>query len=81
MFGYLGYGAASAVLGAVLYANLPTKYTIGAIVPTAKFLAEAKLKKINGEKDLLTAKEIKARVSQPERFKVTPTQNTRFCVV
>ncbi|KAH7730445.1 protein-tyrosine phosphatase [Aphelenchoides avenae] len=60
MFGYLGYGAASAVLGAVLYANLPTKYTIGAIVPTAKFLAEAKLKKINGEKDLLTAKEIKA---------------------
>lgn len=59
MLGYVGYGAASALLGAVLYANLPTKYTIGAVVPTAKFLAEARLKKISNEKDLLTAKETK----------------------
>ncbi|KAK6035457.1 hypothetical protein COOONC_27038 [Cooperia oncophora] len=39
----LGYGALAALGGAIFYANLPTKLTIGAVVPTAAYLAKAKL--------------------------------------
>lgn len=56
---YLGYGALSALFGTVLYANAPTRLTIGGVVPTAKYLAEAKVKKLDSEKDVLTAKEQK----------------------
>ncbi|WKX93511.1 hypothetical protein Q1695_011074 [Nippostrongylus brasiliensis] len=40
---FLGYGALAALGGALLYANLPTRLTIGAIVPTAAYLSKAKL--------------------------------------
>ncbi|KAI1718366.1 ahpC/TSA antioxidant enzyme domain-containing protein [Ditylenchus destructor] len=66
---YFGYGAVSAVLGAVFYANMPTRYTIGAVVPTVQYLSEATLKKISSEKDVLSAKDIKAS----EIFKKSPT--------
>lgn len=56
---YLGYGAIAAALGAIAYSNLPTRYTIGAVVPTAQYLAEARLKKLDSERDVLTASEIK----------------------
>ena len=59
--GYLGYGAISAVLGAVLYANAPTRYTLGNVVPTVSHLAGAKLIKLNTEKDALTGKPILAK--------------------
>ena len=59
--GYLGYGAISAVLGAVLYANIPTRYTIGNTVPKVAHLANAKLVKLNTEKDALSGKPILAK--------------------
>ncbi|KAL3084892.1 hypothetical protein niasHT_038665 [Heterodera trifolii] len=44
---FIGYGALTAALsGIILYANLPTRLTIGAIVPTVEFLAETQLKKL-----------------------------------
>ncbi|KAK0411286.1 hypothetical protein QR680_005581 [Steinernema hermaphroditum] len=65
---YLGWGAASALTGAVLYANLPTRFTIGAVTPAASYLAGAKLHKVDSEKDVLTAPVIKAS----ELFKKSP---------
>lgn len=60
MFGqYLSYGVLSAALGTVFYANLPTSITLGNVTPTASYLAEGILKKIDSEKDVLTAKKIK----------------------
>ncbi|RCN30030.1 hypothetical protein ANCCAN_24202, partial [Ancylostoma caninum] len=38
-----GYGALAALGGAFLYANLPTRLTIGAVAPTASYLSGAKL--------------------------------------
>lgn len=58
---FLGYGAVSAVFGAVLYANMPTKYTIGQAIPTVSYLAKAKLIKLDSEKDALTGKTIEAK--------------------
>uniref|UniRef100_A0AC34R457 Peroxiredoxin-like 2 activated in M-CSF stimulated monocytes n=1 Tax=Panagrolaimus sp. JU765 TaxID=591449 RepID=A0AC34R457_9BILA len=58
---FLGYGAVSAVLGAVLYANMPTKYTIGHVIPTVSYLSKAKLIKLDSEKDALTGKTIEAK--------------------
>jgi len=56
----IGYGALSAIVGSVLYANLPTRYTIGNVVPTVQYLAKGTLKgPFNSEKDLLSAKDIK----------------------
>ena len=37
--------AASAFAGSLVYANLPTRYTIGDAEPTVKSLSEAKLQK------------------------------------
>ena len=54
---YLSYGAVSAVVGALFYANLPTRWTIGTVGPTFNYLVDAKLKKIESEKDILTAKD------------------------
>ncbi|VDO42790.1 unnamed protein product [Haemonchus placei] len=45
----LGYGAIAALGGAFLYANLPTRLTIGAVVPTAAYLSQAKLIPISDE--------------------------------
>lgn len=56
---YLSYGAISAIVGAVFYANLPTRFTIGSVGPTFDFLKKASLKKIESEKDILTAKNTK----------------------
>uniref|UniRef100_A0A915EF99 Peroxiredoxin-like 2A n=1 Tax=Ditylenchus dipsaci TaxID=166011 RepID=A0A915EF99_9BILA len=60
MSSFLVYPVVSAVIGTVLYANLPTKFTLGRIAPSAKYFAETTLKKIDSEKDVLTAKEVKA---------------------
>jgi hypothetical protein len=59
--GYLGYGAVSAVVGAILYANLPTTITLGAAVPSVAYLSDAKLIKIDDEKDVLGGKQIRAK--------------------
>ena len=40
---YLGYGSLVAACAAITYANLPTRLTIGAIVPTADYLAKGRL--------------------------------------
>lgn len=54
---YLGYGAISAVVGAIFYANLPTRLTIGAVGPTFKYLIDTKLKKLDAGKSPLIAAE------------------------
>jgi len=57
----IGYGALSAIVGSVLYANLPTRYTIGNVVPTVQYLAKGVLRgPFNSEKDLLSAREVNA---------------------
>ena len=43
------YGTLAALGGAVIYANLPTKWTIGAIAPTADYLSKAFLIPIKDE--------------------------------
>uniref|UniRef100_A0A914E004 Peroxiredoxin-like 2A n=1 Tax=Acrobeloides nanus TaxID=290746 RepID=A0A914E004_9BILA len=54
-------GAVTAAIGAALfYANLPTRYTLGAVVPAVQHLADATLYKVDDEKNVLTAKPIKA---------------------
>jgi hypothetical protein len=40
---FIGYGALTALSGAAIYANLPTRYTLGHIVPTVSYLANGKL--------------------------------------
>ncbi|EYB84544.1 hypothetical protein Y032_0314g2224 [Ancylostoma ceylanicum] len=47
--GMFGYGALAALGGAFLYANLPTRLTIGAVAPTASYLSGAKLVLISDE--------------------------------
>ncbi|VDM71084.1 unnamed protein product [Strongylus vulgaris] len=37
------YGALAALGGAIFYANLPTRLTIGAVAPTFEYLSKAKL--------------------------------------
>lgn len=54
----IGIGAVSVALGAVLYANLPTKYTLGHVVPTVKYLAEGKLRLVQSGKDIFTSKAV-----------------------
>ncbi|CAD6192188.1 unnamed protein product [Caenorhabditis auriculariae] len=44
----IGYGAFAALGGALIYANLPTRLTIGAVAPTASYLAKAKLVPVRG---------------------------------
>uniref|UniRef100_A0A915NRS5 Uncharacterized protein n=1 Tax=Meloidogyne floridensis TaxID=298350 RepID=A0A915NRS5_9BILA len=46
MFSMLGAGAVSAVVGAIIYANLPTRLTIGGVIPTVAYLAKSNLKLI-----------------------------------
>ena len=46
MFSMLSAGAVSAVVGAILYANLPTRLTIGSAIPTVEYLAATHLKLI-----------------------------------
>jgi len=60
MASLLGYGAVTAAMSAIIYANLPTRLTIGHVVPTVKYLAEGKLLPIEKGKDVLSAKPIKA---------------------
>ncbi|CAJ0939668.1 unnamed protein product, partial [Mesorhabditis belari] len=55
-----GYGALAALGGVVIYANLPTRLTIGAIAPTASYLASAKLVKIDDEKNVDKSKAVEA---------------------
>jgi len=47
---FLGYGLATAISGAVLYANLPTRYTLGSVIPTVQYLAKGRLLPIENEK-------------------------------
>ncbi|KAI6186681.1 Selenoprotein U [Aphelenchoides besseyi] len=57
VFGYL----AAAVAGsAILYANLPTRLTLGNIYPTAAYLSQAKILPIEKGKDIQNAQPIKA---------------------
>lgn len=46
MFSMLGAGAVSAVVGAIIYANLPTRLTIGGVLPTVAYFSKANLKLI-----------------------------------
>uniref|UniRef100_A0A915MAA4 Uncharacterized protein n=1 Tax=Meloidogyne javanica TaxID=6303 RepID=A0A915MAA4_MELJA len=46
MFSMLGAGAVSAMVGAIIYANLPTRLTIGGVVPTVEYFRKANLKLI-----------------------------------
>uniref|UniRef100_A0A914I164 Peroxiredoxin-like 2A n=1 Tax=Globodera rostochiensis TaxID=31243 RepID=A0A914I164_GLORO len=61
---FVGCGAIAAALsGIILYANLPTRMTIGAIVPTVEYLAGTRLKKLelgHGAQSALAGPEIKA---------------------
>ncbi|CAI2327526.1 unnamed protein product [Caenorhabditis sp. 36 PRJEB53466] len=59
---FLGYGAVAALGGAVIYANLPTYLTIGAVAPTFAHLAAAKLVPIRG------APGEKEKVERSEQF-------------
>uniref|UniRef100_A0A1I7XDK0 Peroxiredoxin-like 2A n=1 Tax=Heterorhabditis bacteriophora TaxID=37862 RepID=A0A1I7XDK0_HETBA len=61
-----GYGALAAFGSAFLYANLPTRLTIGAIIPSASYLAGAKLTPIKeennvSEKDTIQASSLFAK--------------------
>ncbi|CAD5231675.1 unnamed protein product [Bursaphelenchus xylophilus] len=69
MLGFIGTGAVAAAFGAVFYANLPTKYTLGHVVPTVKYLAEGNLRLVQKGTDILTAEPIKAS----ELFEKGPT--------
>ncbi|CAI5440964.1 unnamed protein product [Caenorhabditis angaria] len=46
---YFGWTSLAALSSAVIYANLPTRLTIGAVVPTFAHLAKAQLVPISGE--------------------------------
>lgn len=52
MMRYFFCGAVSALAGAILYANLPTRYTIGATSPKAQFLNKTILRKVISDKEL-----------------------------
>lgn len=52
MFGFLGYGALAVGGAATIYANLPTRLTLGAIAPTYEFLSKAKLIPIEDENNV-----------------------------
>ncbi len=67
---FIGFGAASALAGAVIYANLPTRLTIGAVAPTIAFLNQAPLKKIDSEKDVATAETVKVGPGNSPRGKL-----------
>lgn len=56
---YLGWSAAAAFAGVAIYANLPTRITLGAVLPTLSYLADAPLKKMDNEQAVLTASPIK----------------------
>ena len=43
------YGALAALGGAAIYANLPTRWTIGAVVPTAAYLSKDFLVPVHDE--------------------------------
>uniref|UniRef100_A0A8R1DFC8 Peroxiredoxin-like 2A n=1 Tax=Caenorhabditis japonica TaxID=281687 RepID=A0A8R1DFC8_CAEJA len=56
-----GYGGMAALGGALIYANLPTAWTIGAVAPTFAHLAASKLVPIRGapgEKELVERSEL-----------------------
>ncbi|CAD5224935.1 unnamed protein product [Bursaphelenchus okinawaensis] len=69
MLGIVGAGAFAAAFGAVFYANLPTRYTLGHVIPTVKYLAQGNLRLVEKGKDILTAKPIQAS----EIFDKAPT--------
>jgi len=59
MFGAaLGCGAISAIVGALVYSNIPTRFTLGAVKPTIQYLSETKLKLIEPGKNILASKDI-----------------------
>uniref|UniRef100_A0AC34G3D9 Thioredoxin domain-containing protein n=1 Tax=Panagrolaimus sp. ES5 TaxID=591445 RepID=A0AC34G3D9_9BILA len=58
---YLGYGAAAAVIGATVYANLPLNLIVPNDKPTFKELADSKLVKITDEKTLNENEQIFAK--------------------
>ncbi|KAJ1370962.1 hypothetical protein KIN20_032806 [Parelaphostrongylus tenuis] len=55
-----GYGALAALGGAILYANLPTRLTIGAVTPTVSYLSEAKLISVGDEAKVYEGKVVQA---------------------
>ncbi|CAI4229683.1 unnamed protein product [Auanema sp. JU1783] len=66
---FLGYGALAALGGAIVYANLPTRLTIGAVAPAASYLAQAKLFPIKDDTAVEENKEFEAS----QLFKGGPT--------
>ncbi|KAF7632270.1 hypothetical protein Mgra_00008340 [Meloidogyne graminicola] len=70
MFSMLGAGAVSAVVGAIIYANLPTRLTIGSAIPTVEYLAATNLKLIEpgkGDAAILEGKNVMKRFFGPEQ--------------
>ncbi|KAI6189813.1 Selenoprotein U [Aphelenchoides bicaudatus] len=56
----LFYAIGAALAGTAIYANLPTKYTLGHIVPTVTYLAKGRLLPINKEGQAVETGEITA---------------------
>ncbi|CAK5017517.1 unnamed protein product [Meloidogyne enterolobii] len=72
MFSMLGAGAVSAVAAAIIYANLPTRLTIGGVLPTVDYLAKSNLKLIEkgkGDAAIFEGKNVLAE----EIFNANPT--------
>ncbi|KAF1764894.1 hypothetical protein GCK72_004845 [Caenorhabditis remanei] len=69
---FLGYGAAAALGGAFIYANLPTYLTIGAVAPTFAHLAAAKLIPIKGSLKEIETVDKKEIFTADELFKKGP---------
>ncbi|EGT34998.1 hypothetical protein CAEBREN_23670 [Caenorhabditis brenneri] len=69
---FLGYGAAAALGGALVYANLPTYLTIGAVAPTFAHLAAARLTPIRGSTREVETVDKKEEFMASELFKKGP---------
>lgn len=59
---FFGYGAALVGIGAIIYSNLPTRLTLGSVVPTIQYLADTKLTLLEPSKaPIASNKEIVAK--------------------
>ncbi|VDK49248.1 unnamed protein product [Anisakis simplex] len=61
------YGTAVVLGGTVLYANLPTRFTLGNVVPTVEYLGETELRKVINEDNF------EAPIKASELFAKGPT--------
>uniref|UniRef100_A0A1I7TGH4 Peroxiredoxin-like 2A n=1 Tax=Caenorhabditis tropicalis TaxID=1561998 RepID=A0A1I7TGH4_9PELO len=69
---FLGYGAVAALGGALVYANLPTYLTIGAVAPKFAHLATAKLTPIRGSPREIETIDKNEQFTADELFKKGP---------